>query len=198
MIVREARDSRQFPPAPSVAPVPGPSTLVRRTGAEPDLRDGMEAEARLRALEAAHRVENDEHDAAYSELYAEASQTATALVELEAQHVAMTSSFAAAEVSLRAELESVCAKLSHVQEVSFGSADDSIPEDGGTSLLFSRRDMHAQLNAATKARGSLAEMLGERHQAYDSLAAKYKELKKVPPPPPPPPPASATVAPSFR
>ena len=60
-----------------------------------------DAEARLQALSAAHRVENDEHDAAYSELYAEASHTATALVELEAQHVAMTSSFAAVETSLR-------------------------------------------------------------------------------------------------
>jgi len=77
-----------------------------------------------------------------------------------------------------AELASVCSKLSHVQESSFASGDE-IPEDGGTSLLFSRRDMHAQLNAATKARGSLAEMLGERHQAYDALAAKFKEIKKA-------------------
>jgi len=113
----------------------------------------------------------------HAELYAEATQNAAARAELSAEQFAMASSFAAVEKSLRAELASACAKLAALEPQVWSAADDEL--EPGSSLLFSRRDMGTQLHAATKARGSLADMLAERHRAYDALEAKYKELRQA-------------------
>jgi hypothetical protein len=137
----------------------------------------LEEHSALRELRDAYALEKQEHEAAYRELAESEREHVEALAELEARHLAMAGSFKAVETSLRAELASVSAKLAHAQEWIASATGTELEEE--PSSRESKQNLRAQLNAETRARAAVADMLSDRHRAYDALAVKYKELRSA-------------------
>lgn len=171
--------------------------MLLTAGARTDVRDASSRTSRQCAEKAGHgtcvavidthqrlqdnhllRELKDAHDVSLHKLSEEASENAEALEALEAKYLAATNSSDAIEASLRAEVASLSAKLASATlpvDAEVGTADEA-------ALWSSRpkvQNLRAQLAAETRARANLAEMLSERHRAYDTLAAKYKELRSI-------------------